>query len=703
MDHATPQTVLGDFNNAEFKHFDLVSKFEREGDKFFVTTDNARGDLERFEVRYTFGVKPLQQYLVEFPDGRVQALSIAWDTEQKRWFDLHPEERIKSDDELHWTRPAQNWNYMCAECHSTNVQKHFDLKTNTYRTTFSEIDVSCETCHGAGSLHVDLARKKSLFWDRRYGYGLARLKDPSNQTEIETCARCHARRRVVHGDFQGGEKMLDFYQPSLLEPGLYHVDGQILDEVYEYGSFTQSRMYRENVRCTDCHEPHSLRLRFEGNQLCLRCHTLAKGNYDSPAHHYHPLGGRGTKCVECHMPTKTYMVVDPRRDHSLRVPRPDLSIKLGTPNACQPCHTDHDDRWAADKVIEWYGPNRKQNPHYGEAFAAAMTGRPSAEQLLLDFAKPKNTTDRAKLVSGTVRATAVQWLAELDGSGSRDYLATALTDDDPLVRAAAVQSFDTATPDEDEQRRLRDLLVPRLQDPVRLVRTEAVKILSRVPQRMFTGEESARFAAVLTELKAGLQETADDAGAHLALGTVAFNLGNLAEARTEFRDAIQTARNQMQAGQSRLQLAQIEHASGDSAASEKLYREVIALEPRYDPAHYQLGLLLAEDEKRLADAATALGQAAKLAPRNARYQYNYGLALQKLGRNGEAEVALDGAVQLDPQSPEFLMALTILYAQLEDWKNAVPRVQQLMQMSPTPEVRQLYSNIMRFSRGRKAP
>ena len=312
---ATPATVLGDFNDRRFTHYGVTSRMFRQGDRFLVATDGPDGRVQTYPVKYTFGVRPLQQYLVEFPDGRVQCLPLAWDTVKREWFHLYPHEAIPAGDELHWTRPLQNWNYMCADCHSTNLQRNFDLKANRYHTTFSEINVSCETCHGPGGLHVRLARSWRLFWDRNHGYGLPRLKAPSNRVEIETCAPCHARRRIVYPGFKSGGKFLDYYMPELLDAEYYWPDGQIRDEDYEYGSFIQSRMYHKNVRCSDCHDPHSMRVKFKDgptirdNRLCGQCHVPAK--YDSPSHHHHPDSSRpGTLCIECHMPKTPYMVVD---------------------------------------------------------------------------------------------------------------------------------------------------------------------------------------------------------------------------------------------------------------------------------------------------------------------------------------------------------------------------------------------------------
>jgi len=389
MQVANEETVRGDFNNTTFTYFGVTSKFSRRNGKFFVRTDGQDGKLHEYEITYTFGFTPLQQYLIQFPGGRYQALSIAWDTRPaseggQRWFHLYPDEKIPHDDILHWTGLNQNWNFMCAECHSTNLQKNYDLAKDRYKTTWSEINVSCEACHGPGSRHVEWAQAASRSdksqYEGRKGL-VVRLKDPNSGTWnfdmeagtaqrstplqsnvlIETCARCHSRRSVVHDDYVYGRPLMDTHRPALLTEALYHADGQILEEVYVYGSFLQSKMLHAGVTCSDCHDPHSLKVHAADNALCTGCHLSTK--YDTSSHHFHKPDSPGTSCVECHMPAKAYMVVDPRRDHSMRVPRPDLSVKLGTPNACNRCHTDRSTQWAADAVEKWYGPQRSTDVH----------------------------------------------------------------------------------------------------------------------------------------------------------------------------------------------------------------------------------------------------------------------------------------------------------------------------------------------------
>ncbi|MGH6629180.1 MAG: multiheme c-type cytochrome, partial [Burkholderiales bacterium] len=380
MQEVAEQAVLGDFNNAEFHYAGVTSGFFRRDGKFMVRTDGPDGKLADFEIKHTFGVTPLQQYLIEFPDGRLQALSIAWDARAReeggqRWFHLYPKEHITHRDELHWTKLQQNWNFMCADCHSTNLKKNYDETTNSFKTTWSEINVACEACHGPASNHVAWAKKEgdwkrydapgrgfAVAYDERKGAAWAmdaqsgsavRSRPRDTTKEIETCARCHARRGQVSEDYGPGRAIGEGYRVSLLDDGLYWPDGQMRDEVYNHGSFLQSKMHAKGVTCSDCHDPHSHKLRAPGNAVCTQCHLPTQ--YDARSHHHHAAGSKGAECAACHMPTTTYMVVDPRHDHSFRVPRPDLSVGLGTPNACNQCHADKKPQWAAAAVQKWTG------------------------------------------------------------------------------------------------------------------------------------------------------------------------------------------------------------------------------------------------------------------------------------------------------------------------------------------------------------
>lgn len=702
MQEAGAETVLGDFNNATLSHRGVTSIFYRRGEAFYVKTEGPDGRLHDYEIAYTFGADPLQQYLVAFPNGRYQALSLAWDARPKdrggqRWFHLYPDERIAHDDPLHWTGRFQNWNSRCAACHSTDLRKNYDLEANAFATTWSEIDVSCEACHGPGKAHVEWAEafkagKAANPGDRRYaGKGLmVDFKSAGSRGEVEACARCHARRHGVGAGYRHGRPFLDNFMPALLRPGLYHADGQIDDEVYVYGSFVQSKMYHAGVRCTDCHEPHSAKPRAEGNALCVRCHgaqpdtrfeRLKAKNYDTPAHHFHKVGSSGAQCVNCHMPATTYMVVDSRRDHSFRIPRPDLSVKFATPNACTSCHADKSAQWASDAVAKWYGPKRRQEPHFAGTIAAGRAGDPNAARSLVKLAG--DTVQPA-----IVRATALNLLRRYGRAGARAHIA-ALKDQDPLVRATAIGGLESAQP-----RMRRQLLAPLLNDPIRAVRIEAARVLSSTPP----GASDPRgllvaFERASREFKEAQMAIADRPEAHLNLGVVNANLGRLGLAEQAYKTALRLDEGFLPA---RFNLANLYNRIGRNRDAERVLREGLERFPDQGELHYSLGLLLAE-EKRLKEAAESLGRAAALMPERPRVHYNHGLSLQKIGRFDEAETAMLKAHQLSPDDPGILQALAIFYMQRRQWDRALIYAERLVLLYPNvPGPRQLLNQIRRL-------
>jgi tetratricopeptide (TPR) repeat protein len=620
----------------------------------------------------------------------VQCLGVAWDTERKRWFHLYPNEPIPSTDVLHWTRPLQNWNYMCAECHSTDLRKNYDLATNRYHTTYSEINVSCETCHGPASLHVKLAQSHKIFWDRRYGYGLPRLKGPDPRPQLESCAPCHARRRIVYPGYQGGDRLLDYYLPELLDGELYYADGQIRDEDYEYGSFIQSKMYHKQVRCTDCHDPHTMHVKFKAgpvirdNRLCAQCHLPSR--FDTPAHHHHPDATKpGTLCIECHMPKTTYMVVDPRLDHSIRIPRPDLTVAVGIPNACSGCHHDQakgqTPQWAEAQVRTWYG-ERRGPPHFAYALAAGRQLKPEGFTLLQSLLRRKD-------ISAMVRASAVLLLSRYGPDAVEAAGVDALDDPSALVRAAAVRSLQELSAE-----KLARWLAPKLVDPMRAVRSEAARVLSAVPPRELSAEQQQALDAALREYVTAQHAVDEQPGAHLNLAVLAANRGQTAESLAEYHVALRLDPAFVPA---RNNLAMHLDQQGDKAGAEREFRKIIQQEPKSPEAYYSLGLLLAEDPQRIAEAAGLLGRAAELAPQNSRIRYNWGLALQTLGRPAEAEKAFKAAFELQPGSTDYLHALAILYTQQGRWPQAVACAEQLVRMRPNePQFQQFLAEVRRL-------
>ena len=685
MQAATADTVLGNFDKVSVTHFGVTSTFFRKDGAFMVRTEGPDGTLHDYEIKYTFGVEPLQQYLIEFPGGRLQALSLAWDTrgeEQggQRWFHLYPDERITHDDELHWTKPSQNWNSMCAECHSTYLQKNYDPANRTFATSWSEIDVSCEACHGPGSAHVAWAERKPGWEKLETGKGLvialderkdvnwkldpktgnaSRSRARDSSREIEMCARCHARRSPISHGFVHGERFMDHYLPRLLDAGMYHADGQIDDEVYVYGSFLQSRMYQAGVTCSDCHEPHSLQLRVPGDGVCLQCH--AAGKYASAKHHFHRQESTGARCAECHMPPKTYMVVDPRHDHSMRIPRPDLSVSLGTPNACNNCHKDKTSEWAAGQVRDWYGRDAKGYQRYAAALEAARQGRPAAGTALAKLARDSATPAIA-------RATATAGLGPYLSPANIDVITKGLDVEDPLLRVAALDALESVPLEIRTQ-----LALPALNDPVRSVRIEAARILAAVPAGDLTAGQQSQLEQGIEEYLQAQQAMAERPEAQV-------NTGNLYAARDMSAKAVsayQTATELDPAyAPAYVNQADLYRNQGDEVRAEAVLRKAIAVIPDNGDVHHALGLSLVR-QKRTAEAVAALAQAARLSPDNARYVYVYAVALNSTDDTAKAIMVLQGAHNAHPNDTDILSALVAFNRDAGNDKQAVHYAQKL--------------------------
>jgi predicted CXXCH cytochrome family protein len=668
-----------------------------------VRTDGPDGKLADFEINYTFGVWPLQQYLIGFPGGRYQTLGVAWDARTKneggqRWFHVYPNEKVDHTDQLHWTGLYQNWNLECAACHSTGLRKGYDAAGNTYKTTFSEIDVACEACHGPGSRHAEWAKKARPWYSPSAGTdkGLPILKSrwneawkfsppdariagrdkPAAETLMNVCAACHARRSAIAEGGAPGAPLEDTHRLALLTPPNYYADGQQREEDYVWSSFLQTEMYRKGVTCMDCHDAHTLKLRAEGNALCIRCHSAAA--FDTEKHHFHKPGTAGAQCAECHMPPRNYMVIDARRDHGIRVPRPDLSVALGSPNACTQCHAGRKPEWASAAMDRWYGKAWRNRPQYGTTLHAAATQGAKALPPLLALANDPATPS-------IVRATAAALAQPYVHSGNLPALRNLLAHTDPTLRIAVLGLLEPFEPAVRVQ-----AAAPLLDDPVRGARIEAARVLADVPDdQLPSGRRGARERA-LKEYVESLQQDADWPAANVNLGNLRMRQRRPDEAIAAYERALSL--DARFAG-AYVNLADAYRQLGRESEAERTLRRGLALLPRAADLHFALGLLLV----RKGDKAAALGElalAAKLAPDNARYSFVYAVGLHSAGRRGEALAALRAADARHPYDLEILGALVSMNREAGDAKAALPYARKVAEVLPDdPNVKRLLNEL----------
>jgi Flp pilus assembly protein TadD len=711
MAHATDKSVLGDFSDATFDYFGVKSRFFRKDGKYLVETDGPDGELATFEIKYTFGIDPLQQYLIEFPDGRLQSLSIAWDSRPKdkggqHWFHLYPSEEIRHDDVLHWTKLNQNWNFMCSECHSTGVRKNYDAANDRFATTFAEISVGCEACHGQGSRHVGWARDKSSwspfgkiddptmglaerFSERRDATWMPNAETGNVKrstlprtlrAEVETCGLCHARRSEFSEAWAPGQPLSDTHMISPISRGLYHADGQMLDveEAYNYGSFKQSKMFAAGVTCSDCHDPHSAKLRLASDNTCLQCHSQEK--YANVKHHRHATANPPLACTSCHMPTRTYMVVDTRHDHSFRIPRPDLSVKLGTPNACNDCHGDKSPEWSAAAIERWHGPNRNGFQNYAAAFHSAWNDEAYAARLLAVVAADGNTPAIA-------RASALNELGTRTTPANLNLARAAITDLDPMVRIGALDMLQNAPL---EQR--WSIASPFLSDPVRGVRVRTVSLLGDVPSARLSENDRGRFDRAAEEFIAAQKFNADRPEARATLGGFYARRGRNSEAEAEYKAALKLSPQFTGAA---VNLADLYRQTGREHDGEKVLRSAIKTVPGDGGLHHALGLSLVR-LKRLDEALVELRRAADLDRNSARYAYIYGVALHSAGRQQEAITYLRDSLTTHPENRDIIMAIVSFSREAGDAATALQYAEQATRFAPDdPAIKGLLDELRR--------
>ncbi len=697
MDVANDSTVLADFNNATLTSKNgLVHRMFRDGEKFMVHTDGADGKMQDYEVKYVFGWTPLQNYLVEFPGGRLQTLALTWNTLDEVWYYMpdstYKDEKVDHKNWLHWTNQAQNWNSMCAYCHSTNLEKGYDYKTDSYHTTWSEINVSCEACHGPSSYHVEWANLPDYAQKKISNYGLVeKTSGLTNVEYVDKCARCHSRRSTMTDYDYHAKNIYDHLIPVLpIEPN-YYVDGQIKDEDYVWGSFNQSKMYVWGVQCNDCHNVHSgkLVLPVEDNQLCLQCHKAA--DYDTPVHHHHKgFGengeavvsesgvkfevGSGTQCYNCHMHGGYYMGVDYRRDHSFRIPRPDLSEKLGTPNACNQCHADKSNKWSENYIQKWFGTSR--HSQFGEAIFDAHNGIKGVDDRLISI-----ITSSTDVFPTSKRATALSSLT-FETDSSYKILYFALNDIDPQMRLIAVRTLQIQS-QQDVNR-----LLPMLSDEAKSVRMETTNKLSFLSDDRIPPKHLKKFHAALKEYEEVLIYSSDFPMGKFSLGNFYYVRKNYPLAEKFFLGALE---QDSELDVARVNLSYLYSSMGKPDKAEEYLREVVDRHPDDVSFAYSLGLVLSET-KKYKESLKYLLIASKGMPENSRVDYNIAMMYEFFNDYPNAVKYLKLAISKNPDDVANYANLYSFYNKNKKFSEAMKLAKEMILKFPDdPNVQQLRS------------
>jgi predicted CXXCH cytochrome family protein len=647
-----------------------------------VATVGLSGKSETHAVARAIGHDPLRQFLVPFPDGRFQTLAASFDPRKGEWFDVFGDEARRPGEWGHWTGRGMNWNFMCAACHNTRLRKNYDAANDRYRTTMAEVSVGCEACHGPLRAHAE--------WQRESGGSIG--KDPTlarlrPEQQFDSCGSCHARRGDLTGDFVPGDDFFDAFRLTIVdESEVFHADGQVRDEDYEFAPFLGSRMHFRGVRCSECHDPHSAKTRLPGNWLCMKCHDGSNQDakkIEPVAHSHHsvfgydaagtrvsddlmayrkgPVAESGGECVNCHMPQTTYMQRHARHDHGFTIPDPLLTKQAAIPNACNRCHADRNADWALAKCDEWYGaamdrPSRKRT----QTIVAARAGEPAALPALLALAAEQELPYWRGVAAGLL----ARWERE---PAVAPALLRGLDDASALVRAECVRSLEGLAADGAAD--VVAALQRRLDDPSRGVRVAAAWALrASVDLASRAGEELARSLALQADQPVG----------QMQLGALALARGDAATALRHYQQAIEWDPG---SAPFRHDCAVVLSGLGRAQEAVAQLEAACRLEPDNAEFLFKLGLAwneLGETAKSLRSLQAALA----LDPGHARGWYNFGLALQSTGESEEALRALSRAEALDARDPAVPYARATILAQLGRYDEARAAAESALQIDP---------------------
>lgn len=639
MAHPSKDAVKGDFQQRQVEHYGQKAFFFIENEQYKVTI-SYDDKVDTYPIKYTFGHFPLQQYLVATDSGKLQVLPFAWDardTKQggQRWYHNYSHEEIRPEDRLHWRQPLQNWNGMCADCHSDGLKRNYDADKNSFNTSFENINVGCLSCHGDMPKHDQRSKKHTPNnevtapshptgqWLRSVGEKTAHWQGPTRANSfMDNCFACHSLRSPLSDGIKANTPFLDQFMPRLPAAPAYHADGQIKEEVYVYGSFLQSKMHAKGVNCLDCHDKHTMKLKITGNGLCLQCHGAEV--YNVKSHHQHNEDSTGAQCVNCHMPTNRYMGVDDRRDHSFKIPKPDLSVKFDTPNACTQCHTDKNNQWASDKLAQWHGkPKPLQKSKY--------------YLMVLNSGQAITVADHLNIIADEKldvisRASALQMLSFTTQQIDIERLKPYLRHTEDLIRLSAANAAVLLAPSD---RALA--LGPLLTDKLKAIRVAAARSLAST--------------ALASE--------------YMPAYTKAYN--ELVNANT-----ISSWRGEGRANQGGLAID-----TANFAEAEKAFKGAIIVDPYFATGYINLADLYRAQQRPQQVAAVLLNGMEHL-PKSAPIKYAYGLHLVRTQQYVKATGFFEQAMQLEPTAEQYLYTYILSLDGQGEAKKALIKLQLLV-------------------------
>jgi Tfp pilus assembly protein PilF len=657
INHLTPQTETIDVKG-------MTYRFKMRGDKIFVA-EQGPGEEKEHSVLYAMGGKNVYYFLAEMDKGRLQVLPVAYDVHRKAWFDTAASAvrhfADQPDSPYHWTEYPYTFNTSCYSCHVSQLVNTYDLETDTYTTVWKEPGINCETCHGPAEKHLAIAAaypdgEGVEDWAMpiimpEYGY-------TAHQTNA-TCSNCHAKMSPLSADFKPGEDFFQHYDLLTYEDPDYYPDGRDLGENYTYTSWRQSPcVQNSDLHCVMCHTS-SGRYRFHAkdgknaNDACMPCHA---GNVnDFVGHTHHKPLTNVTECIQCHMPMTRFANMN-RSDHSMRPPMPSATIRFGSPNACNMCHTDKSPEWADKKVRRWHQDDyQAETLKLGEWVRQLRRGDWTGLAEVLAYLQ---SAERDEVFANSM----IRLLRSCPDTAKVPVLVEVLkSDPSPLCRSSAAMALAGFLIDADVIAAVADATG----DPFRLVRMRAAETLSTVGSEQIPAAKSVQVQKATDEYLAAMMARPDDAAGHFNLGNYYMNQNKVTRAIDYFENAarlrpdftptylnVSIAYNQIgrndtalealdtalsyepTAAPAHLNRALLLAEMGRMDESEKAFRETLKYDPQSAAAAYNLAVLTAGKDPK--EALKWSRKAAELAPDNAKYAYTAAFYAYQFGYINEA-------------------------------------------------------------------
>jgi tetratricopeptide (TPR) repeat protein len=647
---------------------------EKDGDKLLTT----------YTMEWAMGGHHVSCFLTPLDKGKLQTIPLAYDHHGKTWFN-YPESAVRrfedghlEDEALPWKDAMYTFNTGCYRCHISQLNTNYDLATETYHTTWREAGINCETCHGPAGEHIRIF-KNLKEGEEPNEVGLIVTSHFTQAQNNDSCATCHAKMSPITPSYLPGDKYFDNYTITTLEDRDFYPDGRSLGENYTMtGWMMNPCIQKSELHCVTCHTSSGRdRNRDNPNQACLVCHP--NRNEDWEAHTGHTVEA-GLTCISCHAPKRQFVGRFLRSDHSFRPPMPEATIRFGSPNACNQCHTDKTPEWANNIVkARSNGNYQEETLRWAQLIKEARdTDWKNVEQMY-HYIK----TEKA----GEVVATSfIRLLAACSLDSKWDVLQGALDSESELVRSAAAMGLSGNT-----SNKVKNALLKACMDEIRLVRINAASSLLVFSTTQFTAQQQAVLAKAEAEYVTSMTSRPDNWSAHYNQGIYYQNKGNPQEALNSYETA---ARLYPESIMPLINSSLLYSSLGDPAKAEENLKKVVTLDPDNEAANLNLGLLLAElgrfneAEKALRTAFKANPDRNPVAAKNlsvivaqrgdlvgaVRYaqiayktrpdapDYGYTLAFYQL-QNGQTDAAKGTLRQLIKTNPEYISA-TFLLAQM---------------------------------------